>query len=166
MLSLGWHFPGATIFLDASLLCFNVSDSYINGSQIDFQSPVNGILGEAAMHSGDQIRGKQGEHNIMISLSKMPKVVQSIVLVLSAWTDDLSAISNPFVKLVDTKVPDVPLCEYSLESAGSSQAVIMARITRSVGGGWKVEPIGVTSRGTCRSYAPILETLSNIARKK
>ena len=95
----------------------------------------------------------------------MPKVVQSVVLVLSAWTNDLSSIENPFVKLVDTKLPDCELCSYSLESAGSSQAVIMARISRSVAGGWKVEPIGVTSVGTVRCYAPILATLENIKRR-
>jgi stress response protein SCP2 len=152
--------------LDASLLCFNVSDSFIPRSHIDYNTPVNELLGESVLHSGDQINGKTGEHNILISLGKMPKVVHSVVLVLSAWTDTLSAITNPFVKLVDMKVPDVPLCEYSLEKAGNSQAVIMARITRSVAGnGWKVEPIGVTSAGTCRSYVPILATLENIKRR-
>jgi hypothetical protein len=103
MLSLGWHFPGHVQFLDASLLCFNVSDAFLPGSEIDFNRPVNSLLGEACMHSGDQINGKQGEHNIRISLKLMPKVVHSVVLVLSAWTQDLSSITNPFVKLVRRK---------------------------------------------------------------
>ncbi len=60
MLSLGWHFKGHVQFLDASLLCFNVSDTFIPGSEIDFNRPVNKLLGEAVLHSGDQIKDKTG----------------------------------------------------------------------------------------------------------
>ncbi len=91
MLSLGWYFPRDVIFLDASLLCFNQSGTFIKGSQLDYQSPVNNVLGEAAMHSGDVIteEQKKGEHCIRISLHKMPKAVTSMYFTLSAWTQDL-----------------------------------------------------------------------------
>ena len=75
-----------------------------------------------------------------------------------------SAILNPFVKLVDTKCPDTDLCSFSLERAGSSQAVIMCSVARSLSG-WKVVPHGVTSRGTARSYDPMIETIQNMSRR-
>ncbi len=71
---------------------------------------------------------------------------------------------NPFVRLVDTSHPDVELCSFSLEKAGNSQAVIMCRVERSMVG-WKVIPVGVTSRGTARSYEPMVETIGNLARR-
>ena len=164
LLTLGWQCPRGTIFLDASLICFDNSLNFIQGSQIDYDNPVNPILGESVMHSGDQIRGTQGEHNILISLRKIPLLVDSFYLILSAWTQDLSVISQPFVKLVDTKAPELDLCRYQIESAGNAQCVVMARVKRAMQGGWKVEALGVTSPGTVRSYKPILNTISNINR--
>lgn len=162
MLSLGWSFKNGVIYLDASMLCYDIQGNRLPGT-IDYMSPVCPLLGDSAMHSGDQIRGQTGEHNIRVNLRSIPSKVHMLALVLSAWTHDLSSIHDPFVRLVDERHPDQELCSYSLEKAGSSQAVYMAKLVRQLAG-WKVIPVGVTSPGTVRDYAPIEQTIRNVER--
>jgi tellurium resistance protein TerZ len=97
-----------------------------------------------------------------LTLSQLPPIVDCMYLVLSAWTNNLGAILNPYIRLVEQSTA-VELCSYQLERAGTSQAVVMAKVVRQLAG-WKVMPIGVTSYGTVRDYRPIRETIDNVNR--
>jgi stress response protein SCP2 len=56
------------------------------------------------------------------------------------------------------------LCSYSLDKAGTSNSVIMAKIVRQPSG-WKVIPIGQTSRGNSAKYDPIVKTIGALSKE-
>lgn len=147
--------------MDASCLFYKGSRFV---TLIDYQSPVTNVTLESAMHSGDQIdeSRKSGEHNIVLNVKQIPDCIDTMWLVLSAYTNNLAAIRTPFIRLVE-QATNTELCSYSLERAGTSQAVVMARIVRQQQG-WKVLPVGVTSAGTVRNYDAFKATIANVER--
>ncbi|CAG8804928.1 33155_t:CDS:2 [Gigaspora margarita] len=62
---------------------------------------------------------------------------------------------KPSFKLYDIANPNRQLCNYSIEQAKNSQAIIMCLINRSKNGMWHVIKVGETSSGNAKDYSPI-----------
>ncbi|CAG8532913.1 25731_t:CDS:2, partial [Dentiscutata erythropus] len=109
-------------------------------------------------HSGDIMNetNRQGHHRITIKLNQLPKEVSTLYFVLSAWTcPNISHFVNPSFQLYDEKSPQEQLCNYSIQTAANSQAVIMCYVAKSFEGTWQVIEAGVESNGNARNYDPI-----------
>jgi tellurium resistance protein TerZ len=103
--------------------------------------------GGAIYHSGDtQVDGKS-KHTIDVNLKQLPSSVTRLFFTLCACgPSDLSGFNNPAIDMDDEN--GMPLCTYSLESAGRAPTVVMAAISRT-GGGWQVTAIGLPSAVRC-----------------
>ncbi|CAG8782691.1 15504_t:CDS:1, partial [Racocetra fulgida] len=53
----------------------------------------------------------------------------------------------------------VQLCDYSIQSAATSQAVIMCYVERSMEDSWEVIPVGLLSNGNAMNYVPIKRSI-------
>jgi tellurium resistance protein TerZ len=172
-LRLGWNFPEDELKLDASCLFFSRGEKV---GHVDYKKRTDKIAGRAVTHSGDKFDYKQksGEHTIAISLLELPKSIDCMYLVLSAvcfcgvrgceFQLDLSTVMNPFVSIVERQT-NTELCSYTLAKAGTSNSVIMAKVVRQLSG-WKVVPVGATSKGNSAKYGPILDTIMGLERGK
>jgi len=117
-------------------------------------------------HSGDVMdtTAKTGKHIIKISLKEVAKNISHLYFILSAWnTPSIIDFKLPSVKFFDNNAPDVPLNEYSIPSAGESQAVIMCCLLRC-DEGWRVMALGRKSPGNAREYTEIHKTIAKLPK--
>jgi len=117
----------------------------------------------AIRHSGDVLRGREGEHTIDVDLRALSDQVGSLYLTLSGWTTPLSRILRPEVRCLD---PDSssgePIARYELDGTptGEHTAVLMARVWRPAPGDrWRVTAIGELGMGRAGDYGPILRAI-------
>jgi len=101
---------------------------------------------------------KGGEHRMQLDLGGLPAEVTDIFFVLAAFeTDDMSVFPNPTVGIFDS-VSGRQLTQYTLPTAGKTQAMIMCSVSRP-DGRWVVNGLGVPTAGNVRHYEPIRKTI-------
>ncbi|CAG8496243.1 25736_t:CDS:2 [Gigaspora margarita] len=78
-------------------------------------------------HSGDIMNdtNRRGHHRITIKLNQLPKEVSTLYFVLSAYNcPNIGHFVSPSFQLYDENSPQEQLCNYSIQTAANSQAVI------------------------------------------
>lgn len=159
---LGWGYPATgRDYLDGSCMVYNKQKLLF---PIDYSNWKVSSTGEDLYHSGDIMNhtNRTGKHTINLSLKNLPLHITHLFFVLSAYKcNDISLFPNPTVSLCKKWDPR-PLCEYSVTSAGKSQAVIMCCLSRNDEGGWTVLAIGKPSSGNVKVYAGIQETIAGL----
>ena len=86
-----------------------------------------------------------------------------LYFILSAYSSpNIGCYPNPSFKMFDPSNPDVQLCSYTIQSAATSQAVIMCVVERNDGGSWNIFEIGKLSDGNALNYLPIMNTINNM----
>lgn len=71
-------------------------------------------------------------------------------------------VADPFCRVVDNSSGS-ELCRYSLKDAGSESGLIIAKISREVGGRWGFHALGLPCRGrTYKDAMPQVRSVCNI----
>ncbi|PRP87038.1 hypothetical protein PROFUN_04774 [Planoprotostelium fungivorum] len=159
-----WGWTGCWRYLDASCL------AYAGGKRIGYvdYSHTRDLSGSIA-HSGDVIdhAKNEGKHTINVYLGQLPKEVDSLWFIMTAFTGDLKDIKQPFVRFTDED-SDEELCRYNLESqsTGSNTAIIMCSMTRIGSEQWSVKAIGHIGMGKVPTYGPIEKDIKELMKKK
>ncbi|MBF0296153.1 MAG: TerD family protein [Magnetococcales bacterium] len=107
-------------------------------------------------HSGDNLTGdgEGDDEQIMVSLQRVPPLVQALVFVVSSFTNDtFDAIENSYCRLLDATTGQ-ELARYQLREQGSHTALIMLTLYRK-DGGWSVRAVGEKAQG--RTLAELAE---------
>lgn len=120
-------------------------------------------VGAAIQHCGDELHETGAEQHMRLNLNALPNGVTDIFLCLAAYQcDDLSAFPNPTVEIHDVANDFRMLSEFSIESAGNSQAVVMCSITRDPDHRkWVIHGLGTPCSGGVHDYAPIKEVIAD-----
>merc|ERR1711991_195268 len=72
-----WQFRNGQCYLDASALLFDYQGNFV--ASVDYmRNHYSGVT-----HSGDQMTHQKGTHEVNLDLSRLPKRVQSVYIVLS-----------------------------------------------------------------------------------
>eukprot|EP00929_Paragymnodinium_shiwhaense_P011464 TRINITY_DN11718_c0_g1_i1.p1 TRINITY_DN11718_c0_g1~~TRINITY_DN11718_c0_g1_i1.p1 ORF type:complete len:1111 (+),score=297.81 TRINITY_DN11718_c0_g1_i1:106-3438(+) len=122
-------------------------------------------IARAVTHSGDMMTEIGGEHHMKVNLAAIPSEVTDMYFVLSAYdAKDLSAFPNPAVEIHDI-VSGRELSEYTIASAGKSQAVIMGSFSKLDSGKWIIKGIGQTCEGNAKDYQPIRDALADLQKQ-
>ena len=102
-----------------------------------------------------------------VDLRALSDKVGAIYLTLSAWTDNLTTIVRPEVRVFD---PDdksgEPLARYELEGKRTDHetAVVMCKVWRPAPGKrWSVTAIGELCRGRANQYGPIHAKIAELS---
>ena len=106
----------------------------------------------------------KGHHRITANLASLPQNVTKLYFILSSWNSpNIGHFPNPSFKMFDPSKPDVQLCSYTIQSAASSQAVIMCVAAKNpYDGNWNVFEIGKLSAGNAKNYTPVETTINNM----
>lgn len=156
-----WRWDTNQMFLDATILSFDWNSKH--KSTLDYARTQSRGLN----HSGDVMDhiNCKGRHTIDIDLHRVPKCIQSLVIVLSAFDDStMEKALQPNVAVVDTDSGS-ELCRYELEAKQVAlkgmKNVVMCRIHRAQpGSSWTVEAIGsIGAFGDATNYDPIIKSL-------
>eukprot|EP01102_Stenamoeba_stenopodia_P020788 TRINITY_DN8234_c0_g1_i2.p1 TRINITY_DN8234_c0_g1~~TRINITY_DN8234_c0_g1_i2.p1 ORF type:complete len:355 (-),score=83.24 TRINITY_DN8234_c0_g1_i2:1180-2244(-) len=145
MLGLGWDLkPGKKVDLDASVLMYSW---YRKKDHVWFKERKS--LDGAIHHRGDNSSGKgEGDDEIIdIELSKVDKEINTIICVVTIFTEGLSFIdvANAYVRLVDTHKHEI--CRFNLIEIGSKPGLIFAKLYRQSPLDWHFEAIGDLAEG-------------------
>jgi len=153
-----WGYPSrGGDYLDATCLLYEKDKAV---SLLDYKH----LLAQGVIHSGDLMdhTTKIGHHKIEADLNAISDKITHIYFTLSAWNcPTIGHFPNPSVKLFDKTKPDDELCQYAIQQAGESQAVIMCSLVRG-NKGWSVERIGKFSSGNAKNYKGILQTINRL----
>ena len=154
-----WQFRNGECYLDASALLFDYQGNFV--ASVDYmRNHYSGVT-----HSGDQMTHQKGTHEVNLDLSRLPKRVQSVYIVLSAWADatfDDFMLPNVFCQ----DACGAELCRYELQAQGAKvqgkKNVIMCRIWRPTkSSAWKCDAIGsIGSTGDATNYTPIVASIT------
>ncbi|CAG8447106.1 15141_t:CDS:2 [Dentiscutata erythropus] len=110
-------------------------------------------------HSGDIIdnANRRGNHIITIKLDQLPPEITKLYFILSAWEcPNIGHFRDPSFLLFDEDSPEKEqLCDYAIQTAATSQAVIMCYVSRSIDDTWEVIPVGRLSNGNAQDYTPV-----------
>lgn len=159
---LQWGYPpSGRDYLDGSCMVYSKQKLQFS---IDYSNWKVSSTGEDLYHSGDIMNHttRTGKHTINLSLKNLPEHISHLFFVLSAYKcNDLSLFPNPTVSLCKKWDPR-PLCEYSLTSAGKTQAVIMCCLIRNDEGGWTVLAIGKPAQGNVKNYSDIHQSIMSL----
>eukprot|EP00026_Physarum_polycephalum_P008607 Phypoly_transcript_08695.p1 GENE.Phypoly_transcript_08695~~Phypoly_transcript_08695.p1 ORF type:complete len:247 (+),score=14.26 Phypoly_transcript_08695:725-1465(+) len=157
-----WGYPQkGRDFLDGSCLVYENSEYLF---PINFGHRKDLVTGNALFHSGDMMGTHTGRQTIQLSLRSLPKNVSHLFFTLSAFSSkNLSYFRNPSITLCRRDAPDKPLLEYVLKHAGTSEALIMCCLTRSLQDGeWSVVALGKPSKGDVASYSQMNATIAQL----
>lgn len=161
-----WRWPSdIVIFFDASCSFFDFSDEHLGNVDYAHKSNCNGSI----QHSGDVLDRdkKEGRHTISIDLVNLPKNVKTLVFCMTAYTETLRDIKQPYVRFTDAE-SDMELCQYNFESKADTEqktAITMCMLWRNnEGGKWNVTAIGHVGFGRVSRYGPLLKDLKGILR--
>ncbi|CAG8569892.1 1670_t:CDS:2 [Funneliformis caledonium] len=163
-----WGYPSSGCdYLDGTCLLYTGTGN--NAGQLwrrfDYQSTSFHDIPNMS-HSGDIMdhAERRGHHRITANLASLPPTVSKLYFILSSWNSpNIGHFPNPSFKMFDPSKPNIQLCSYTIQSAASSQAVIMCVAARnSFEGNWNVFEIGKLSAGNAKNYTPIEDTISNM----
>lgn len=141
-----------TIDLDASALLFGLDGNLIDAVWFQQLTSKDGSV----RHTGDNLTGDGDgdDESIIVDLTRLHTGVTQIVFTVNSFTgQDFSQIENAFCRLVDEST-DTELARYDLSGSGRHNAQIMAKVSRSDGGGWTMTAIGATATG--RTFKELL----------
>merc|ERR1712217_232650 len=118
--------------------------------------------GGAISHSGDTVVDGKSKHTIDVDLSCLPPSVTRLFFTLCACgCNNLSDFQNPAIDMDDEN--GVPLCTYSLDTAGNAPTVVMAVVAR-IHQGWQVTALGVPSAvRCCGNYSTVKRDIARIS---
>ena len=160
-----WSCRGGWMWLDATLLLFDREGKKLG--EVDYndrQWPPRKLFGKSGTacitHSGDRTdeSGKCGSHAIsigMLSLTRDHPEVFSVLLVISAFSRDLTSAVKPLVLLCDADDTEVARFEPDLNYSATSAQMI--DLHRCPGGGWEMTAHGLLGHGRANEYAPIIK---------
>ena len=152
-------------FLDATLFAIDSSGGEV-ARCMDYSNMSMWIDGSmVAFHSGDVMHECGGQHTMTIHLKNLPRKVNALYIVASAWNDTLREVIQPFISVSDP-VTGFELCQYHLDEKSSEEksqrtAVVLCRIFRK-GCAWEVKTIGEMCGGNARNYKEILEFIRGV----
>ena len=109
-----WRWKNAQMFLDASVLCFDFNGKHMAYLNLDFSNTQR----RGMSHSGDVMDHDncKGKHTVDIDLNRIDRKIQSLVIVLSAYSEaTMEAAVQPNVAIVDV-ASGSELCRYELEA--------------------------------------------------
>jgi stress response protein SCP2 len=159
---LHWGYPpSGRDFLDASCLAFDGAKNRVDF--VDFDH--NEARCRAIFHSGDIMDDSQkvGHHIITVHLSRLAPNYKRLYFNLSAWNSpNIGSYPHPAVSLYDEKRPNEQLCDYAIQTAATSQAVVMCYLEKNAGDSWDVWRCGALSAGSVRAFQPIEDTIRRL----
>ena len=164
-----WRWDGNRKFLDATLLLFDADGSHVG--LLDYTHTR--LFGGAARHSGDVMNDgeRQGSHRIQLDLRRLPKRVQYVFFVISAFAGvKLNEIKHPTVVVYDSD-SGTAVCSYEFSSKKGLEehsSVVMGRLWRpSCASAWQFSALGHMGQGEAQDYDPIVESIqATILRQK
>lgn len=120
--------------------------------------------GGVIRHSGDRKdeSGKHGSHEISIQMKRLTESHRSafsLLLVISAYSGDLTDAVKPFVSLSDAD--RVEIARFSPDTNYRATSIQMVDIHRH-GDGWVLSAHGVLGDGKANEYGPIIERYQDI----
>jgi len=160
-----WSCRGGWMWLDATLLLFDRDGKKLG--EVDFNDkrwPAGKMFGKSAPacieHSGDRKdeSGKCGSHAIsikMLQLTRDHPQVFSVLLVISAYSRDLTAAVKPLVMLRDAD--DAEVARFEPDANYDATSVQMVDLHRCPGGGWEMTAHGLLGHGRANQYEPIIK---------
>ncbi|CAB4437791.1 unnamed protein product [Rhizophagus irregularis] len=143
-----WGYPSTGCdYLDGTCMLYTGTGN--NAGQLwrrfDYQSTSFHDIPNMA-HSGDVMdhSNRRGHHRITANLASLPQTVTKLYFILSSWNaPNIGHFPNPSFKMFDPSKPDIQLCSYTIQSAASSQAVIMCVAAKNgYDGNWNVFEVG------------------------
>ena len=158
-----WRWENDQMFLDASVLCFDFNGKHMSYLNLDFSNTQR----RGMTHSGDVMdhANCKGKHTVDIDLNRIDRKIQSLVIVLSAYSEaTMEAAVQPNVAIVDM-ASGSELCRYELKAKSVAlngmKNVIMCRIWRPENGAaWRVDAVGAIGEfGDAACYDPIVNNL-------
>ncbi|KAF0492997.1 tellurium resistance protein terz-like [Gigaspora margarita] len=159
---LNWVFPhSGQDFLDGTCLIYEGASLWKKYDYISMFYPSVKYI----EHSGDIIdhQNSEGHHKKTIKLDDLPIEVGQLYLILSSWrSPTIGHFWKPSFKLYNVADPDRQLCNYSIEQAKNSQAVIMCLINRLKNGMCHVIEVGETSSRNAKDYGPIEKNIRRL----
>ncbi|KUL28529.1 TerD family protein [Actinoplanes awajinensis] len=144
-----------SVDLDASCLLFDAGGTLLD--QVWFRQLRS--KDGAVQHTGDNLTGAGDgdDESIVVDLTALPPVVQSLVFVVNSFTgQNFSQIQNAVCRLVDER-GGRELARYELSGSGSHTAQVMTKVTRG-GDGWEMTAIGTPASG--RTFNDLLPTIA------
>ncbi|RIB23341.1 hypothetical protein C2G38_2139796 [Gigaspora rosea] len=159
---LSWEFPSSGHdYLDGTCMIFEGDKFWRKYDYISSFYPGTDIR-----HSGDDMNFSKGtgHHKIEAKLDQLPNSVCQLYFILSSWrSPTIGHFKNKQFKLYDPANQEVNLCDYTIQRAADSQAVILCLINRSRNGMWKVIPVEETTNGNAKNYSPIEEKIKSFS---
>ncbi|CAG8444419.1 26263_t:CDS:2 [Dentiscutata erythropus] len=158
---LHWKFPSSGHdFLDGTCMIFEGDKLWKTYDYLHSKYPRIRYI----EHSGDLMDTDNAgaHHEIKANLNELPKSVGQLYFILSSWrSPNIGLFKKPEFKLYDPAKPNVNLCDYTVQRAADSQAVILCLINRSRNDMWKVIPVEETTNGNAKDYSPIEEKIKS-----
>lgn len=160
-----WGCRGDWIWLDATLLLFRKDGTRIG--EIDFNDrawPANKSERPVISHSGDMTDEAKthGSHEIRIKMQRLTRAhpeVFSLLLVISAYSMDLTCAVKPFVSLRDNEACEI--ARFEPDTNFHATSIQMVDIHRH-GEGWMLTAHGVLGEGKANEYGPIEKVYRHI----
>lgn len=155
-----WGCRDGWIWLDATVLVFDKNGKKIGEVDFNDRSWEGGVI----RHSGDRKdeSGKHGSHEISIQMKRLTESHRSafsLLLVISAYSGDLTDAVKPFVSLSDAD--RVEIARFSPDTNYRATSIQMVDIHRH-GDGWVLSAHGVLGDGKANEYGPIIERYQDI----
>ncbi|CAG8573979.1 16628_t:CDS:2 [Gigaspora margarita] len=160
---LSWEFPNSGCdYLDGTCMMFEGDKFWRKYDYISMNYPDI----KEIWHCGDEMKYNEakGKHRISARLDKLPNAVCQLYFILSSWrSPTIGLFKNIEFKLYDPANQGINLCEYTIQRAADSQAVILCLVNRSRNGMWKVIPVEETTNGNAKNYSPIKEKIKSFS---
>lgn len=151
-LGLGWDpVDGGkgSLDLDAGCVLLDRDNIYVDFVYFD------NLVSSGMRHSGDNRTGAGDgdDETIHFDLTKIPPNVESIVVVISCFSGDLTRVRNAFARVVDCERARDPatadsaeLCRFDIGGQFNATSLIVCKLYRDIGF-WKVQVIGTPING-------------------
>lgn len=159
VMKLGWGYKEEWYLLDATCLEYTKEGTY--AGLVDWANHDN--ENESLHHSGDIVDydTQTVTQTINISLRRVSITTHSLVFLITAFRQDLSASTLPWIRMSDAAT-SAELCQYSLDKAGKHTAVVMCVLQRS-GTGWSLKITGKLDEGRYgTAYLPVKNTIPTL----
>ncbi|WAR10148.1 TERZ-like protein [Mya arenaria] len=161
-----WGYPEqGQDYLDASCIIFNSKRQHI--ATIDYNHRISVIV-PGILHSGDVLDSERriGHHTIDVDLKNIPKTVTHLFFTLSSFiAPTLANFQKPSLRFFEKGKESNDLCKTSFTHAKTSQAVIMASLSRDKRDQWEIFESGQLSQGNAIDYIPIICNIETLIQK-
>ena len=160
-----WGCRGGWLWLDATLLLFDKGGRKLG--EVDFNDKSWPARNPCITHSGDRKdeSGKFGSHEIAVQMQKLTQQhsnVFSLLLVISAYTKNLTHAVKPLVVLRDSEQAEI--ARYAPDTNYNATSIQMVDMHRA-GAGWMLTAHGVLGRGKANAYEPIIKAYKGLLKQ-